>query len=449
MRAIGVAAVMVLSLDPVVAAMRVGAARIDITPSGPIRLTGYAVRKSESEGVEQRLWAKALAIGSDREKPVVLVTVDNCGVGANVADEVAGRLRSKAGIEREQLAVCSSHTHAGPCIDGFAPNIFAQELDTAQAATITRYTAELTDWIESVALVALANRKRARVAWGQTTAGFAANRRTQGGPVDHSLPVLRVTDPRGNVVAVVANYACHCTTIGGEFNRVCGDWAGFAQEALERNHPGAIALITIGCGADANPSPRGGADNGLELAKAHGEVLAGQVSALLGRELVKLGRAPEPAMSRIELPFQPHFTRAEWEQRALQSGIVGYHARRHLARLNRGESLPGALPYSVQTWTFGRSLAMVFLPGEVVVDYALRLKAELDGTRLWLTSYANDVPCYIPSRRILQEGGYEAETSLWYYDRPQRLAPETEDLIVRTVAAQVPQSFHRGASASR
>src|ERR1044072_5163805 len=89
---------------------QVGAARIDITPGYPIRLTGYAVRKTESEGVEQRLWAKALALGGDQEAPAVLVTVDNCGVSARVIDEVAKRLNQKAGIPRERIAVCSSHT---------------------------------------------------------------------------------------------------------------------------------------------------------------------------------------------------------------------------------------------------------------------------------------------------------------------------------------------------
>jgi putative membrane-bound dehydrogenase-like protein len=83
----------------------------------------------------------------------------------------------------------------------------------------------------------------------------------------------------------------------------------------------------------------------------------------------------------------------------------------------------------------------VFLNGEVVVDYALRLKRDFDPARLWVTSYAGYVPCYIPSRRILNEGGYEAEDSLWYYDRPARLAPAAEDLIVQTVAELVPKSY--------
>jgi hypothetical protein len=80
-----------------------------------------------------------------------------------------------------------------------------------------------------------------------------------------------------------------------------------------------------------------------------------------------------------------------------------------------------------------------------VVDYSLRLKREFDPARLWISGYANDVPCYIPSRRILAEGGYEAEQSLWYYDRPARFVGEIEDFIHAAATNQVPPSFRRGA----
>ena len=196
----------------------VGAARIDITPDYPIRLTGYAVRKTESEGVEQRLWAKALAIGADAEGPAILLTVDNCGVCANLIDEVAARLKSKTGIPRERIAVCSSHTHSGPCTLGFAPNIFASTIPAGQQTSIERYSKELTDKLEQVALAALADRRPARLAWNEGSVAFARNRRTEGGPVDPALPILCATGLDGQVRAVVANYACHCTTLGGEFN---------------------------------------------------------------------------------------------------------------------------------------------------------------------------------------------------------------------------------------
>lgn len=420
----------------------VGVARIDITPDYPIRLTGYAVRTNESQGVVQRLWAKALAIGSDAQGPAVLLTADNCGVCANVVEEVAARLQRQVALPRERFAVCSSHTHTGPCTVGFAPNIFAQEIAPAEQSTIERYTRELTDKLEQVALQALAQRRPACLGWNQGRVGFAANRRTAGGPVDHAVPVLAAWDPAdGQLRAVLANYACHCTTLGGDFNQLSGDWAGYAQAAIERTHPGATALIAIGCGADANPSPRHGPDGGLAWARQHGEALAAEVNELLDGHLFPLEDLPACRAKRIELPYDRHFTRAEWEARAKEPGIVGYHARRYLARLDRGDALPHALPYMVQTWTFGERLAMVFLGGEVVVDYARRLKADFDPERLWINAYANDVPCYIPSRRILEEGGYEAETSLWYYDRPARLAPAVEDLIVATVHALLPENF--------
>ncbi|MBU6399681.1 MAG: HEAT repeat domain-containing protein, partial [Verrucomicrobia bacterium] len=215
------------------------------------------------------------------------------------------------------------------------------------------------------------------------------------------------------------------------------DWAGVAQEALERDNPGAIALITIGCGADANPQPRGN----LELAVQHGRELAAAADRVLTGGVTRLHSPLTCRFKTIDLPFDPLPTRAQWLERAKRPGIVGYHARVNLARLERGQTLPTSLPYRVQTWTFGDQLAMVFLSGEVVVDYSLRLKKEFDATRLWLSAYANDVCCYIPSRRVLREGGYEAEESLWYYDRPARLAPGLEDRILDAVHDLLPITF--------
>lgn len=422
--------------------LRAGAAVIDITPAYPVRLTGFVARKAESEPGGFPLWAKALALDGGVEGPAVLMTVDNCGVGETVVERVAARLFKRAGIPRARITVASSHTHAGPQTLGFAANIFAQDLPPDQMAAIQRYTGELTEKLVQVALVAVADLKPARLFRTEGSVGFAANRRTPGGSVDHSLPVLCARDWDGNIRALVANYACHCTTVGAGFNRTCGDWAGFAAARIEQQFPGSVALITIGCGADANPHPRGGEDFGVGFAQMHGSALADAVTRLVaGGTMTSLTSAPNVRSRRIPLPFSRPFTRQEWEQRATRDGIVGYHARKHLARMSRGEAIPVELPYLVQTWTFGSDYALVFLGGEVVVDYALRLKRELDASRLWITAYANDVPCYIPSARILAEGGYEAEESLWYYDRPQRLAPETEDMIVATVRELLGEQF--------
>ena len=420
----------------------VGVARIDVTPDGPIRQNGYAARKTESTGVAQRLWAKALAIGSDEQGPAILVTVDNCLVPAELTDEVARRLEKTAHIRRERFVVCASHTHAGPCLKGAAPFIFGEPTPPEHQARIDRYTEQFTDWLEKVAVDALAARRPGRLAWAQGRVGFAANRRVvkdgrwvrmahnPAGPVDHDLPVLRVTDADGRLRAILVNYACHAVTVRS--NQIHGDWPGSAQLAIESKHPGVTAMVSIGCGADANPQPFVEAE-----VDHHGQAVADEVERLLAGPFRPAGGLPDCRLERITLPLDKLPTRDEWKKQAAGTGRPAYYARIVLERLDRGIEPPASFPYTIQTWSFGDDLGMVFLAGEVVVDYSLRLKKEL-GDDLWVTAYANDVPCYVASRRVIQEGGYEVDGSMPTFDKPARLALETEDLIVGAVHDLLP-----------
>jgi len=430
----------------------VGAAVVDVTPDYPIRMVGYESRKTESEGIASRLKVRALAIGADGEAdggPAVLVAVDNCAVGAKVTEDVAARLNRKAKLPRDRFVVCSTHTHCAPALSSGLDFIFSGPLPADERSRIERYTRELTDAIEKAALDALAARAPASLAWGQGRVGFAANRRVlkdgrwvgfgvnPNGPVDHSVPVLRATDSTGNVKAVLFGYACHCTTLGGDFMKICAEWTGYACDEIEKEAPGAIALAIIGCGADANPEPR----RNLDDAKAHGAAAGREVNRLVKSTLTPLPARIQSRLRKIELPLEPLPTRAKIEDQTKVAGATGFLARTLIERLNRGELLPTTVPYVVQTWCFGDEMAMVFLAGEVVVDYALRLKWEIDADRLWVAAYSNDVPCYIPSRRVLSEGGYEADFSMIYYGHASRFAPATEDLIIQAVHAILPTAF--------
>src|SRR4051812_6353413 len=103
--------------------LSIGVARIDITPQEPIRLHGYGGRRSNAVDVAQHLFAKALALGTDRDGASILFTVDNLAVSGAVTDEVAARLKKRIGIRREQIGLCSSHTHSAPMLSNVAPNI--------------------------------------------------------------------------------------------------------------------------------------------------------------------------------------------------------------------------------------------------------------------------------------------------------------------------------------
>lgn len=415
----------------------IGVAKIDITPNESLRLSGYAARQTVSAGVSQPIWAKALAIGDDEAGPALALTVDNVAVPDTVRDELLFRLQQKTAVRDETLAVCSTHTHSAPCLAGATPNLFGYVLPNWQQQAIERYTAWLIDRLEEAALAALADRKPAQLSMAVGKAEFAANRRTDGGPVDHQLPMLQVTDADGNIRAVWTTYACHCTTLDPSLNQVNGDWAGYAQEYLEADHPGAIALVSLGCGADANPSPRGK----LEQAQAFGRAIADEFKRLKPSPFRPISGRVTCRTKFIRLNYDTLPTREQWMEKLKVGEYMGFHAKKNLDRLDAGDPIPRTLHYLVQTWTFGNDLAMVMLPGEVVVDYALRLRNELDPERLWVHGYTNDVPGYIPSERILQEGGYEGGEAMIYFDRPNRFAPGVEQAIVSTVHELLPDVF--------
>jgi Neutral/alkaline non-lysosomal ceramidase, N-terminal len=437
--------------------MLVGVAQIDITPPEPIRLTGYGSRSTPSERIGQRLRAKALAFGGNRERPAVLITADLIGISWRVTQEVARRLQ-QARIERGQFAISTTHTHTGPMLAGTLPYIFSVPVTADQQVVIDRYSADLVDKLERVALAALADRRPSRVAWGRGTASFAANRRVlkEGkwiafgiapeGPVDRDLPVLTVRSDEGALRAVLVSYACHATTLEGRDNFIHGDWPGVAQELIEKRHPGVVAMVAIGTGADANPNPRGG---GLADVEQHAGEVADEVDRLLTGTLHAITAPPVGQVRSLSLALAPLPRRADWEQQATQKGANGIFARAMLEQLDRGERLETSVSYPVQTWTFAKDLAMVFLGGEVVAEYGLRLKRELDGSRLWVHAYSNDVQFYVPSKRMIPEGGYEVVGSMVYYGHPAPLAEATEDEIVRAVHELLPAFGRRSTDNSR
>lgn len=423
----------------------VGIAKVDITPAYPVLLSGYASRSTELiSRVEQKLWARAIAVRNEQKPPCVLISVDNCGVPASVTKAVFKKLTDKYQITPENLVICSTHTHSAPMLTGVLANLYMKDLTPEESAGIDRYTQDLVTSLTQVAENAIRDTQPSFLEWGIGTADFAKNRRNITGPKDHDLPVLRVKDHEGQTRAILVNYACHCTTLGG-VPFMSGDWAGCAVEGIEADIPGCMAMVVVGCGADQNPKFRGD-DQGAP--RVNGLVIAKGVQQRLKTELNPISGNLTAREKELTLPLASLPAESEWEQNKNKKGITGYFARKNLRRLKQGQSLTDRIKYPVKTWVFGDSLAMVFLGGEVVVDYSLTLKKR-HGKKLWITSYANDVPCYIPSERVLREGGYEGRNAMVWYDLPAPLAPGLEKKILNEVDQQLPVAFRAKEDVSR
>ena len=377
---------------------KAGAASAVITPQRPLPMAGYAGRKAPAEGTEQDLFAKALAVEDRDGNRVVIVTLDLIGVIERLRATVAEQVQQKYQIPPHALLMNASHTHCGPAYGRDEAKDYFDSL----ASTLVELVGKSLDRLEPASL-----------AYCHARCGFAMNRRTPtengyrnhpnpDGPVDHTVPVLRVAGLNGELRAVLFGYSCHNTTMG--FLRWLGDYAGYAQECFEKDHPGTVAMFLMGCGAYQNPYPR----SQLEYAQKHGRSLATAVEAAL-----ETGQ------------------RAPLHQRPLRSPL---RCRLETVDLEAAKPDRPDFPYPVQVIRFGNDLSIIALGNEVVVDYALRLKRELaepSGPAIWVAGYSNAYHDYVPSKRILEEGGYEADCCPWKPSLEERIVGKVHELYGR------------------
>ena len=443
---------LLLALSPVVPNVvaadewKAGVAQAVITPKEPIWMAGYGDRVHPSNGVLRDLYVKALALDSGDGKPSVIVTADLLGFPKEISDAVAARCEKQYGLARARLVLNASHTHSGPVVHRHAFPIF--NLEEHEWLTIDRYATFLTDKTVGVIGAALQNIAPATVKFEQGFAGIAVNRRrahpgTRGltGQVDHDVPVMTVQGADDALRAILVGYACHATVLN--IYQISGDWPGYAQEEIEKAHPGAIALFMQGCGADANPLPR----RSVELARLYGKVLSAAVEDVLKAKMRPIEGPIRSAYEIVEAPY--HFVQSNDELVPklpfLQSDIVqNYAAYDALLKLPRQRferylfmakdgKMPDRYPYPVEVWQFGDSLKLIALGGEVVSDYSLRLKGQYGWENTWVSGYSNDVFGYTLSARVLHEGGYEADSSGYI----SQFSPAIEELIVEKVAELV------------
>ena len=421
------------------AGFRAGVARVEITPREPIWMSGYASRNHPSTGIRQALWAKALALESNSGRPVVIVATDLVGLPAEVADEVAARAQRQFGLERSRLLLNSSHTHTGPVVWPGLAGMF--DLPPGEEQKLHTYAARLVDDLVSVIGKSIADLSPAVVSYGSGEAGFAMNRReptakgirlgvNPSGPSDHQVPVLLVAAPDGKKRAILFAYACHNTTLTGDFYELSGDYAGVAAAKLEAEYPGTEALFLQLCGGDQNPNPR----NTVELADQHGVELAAAVDRVLGGPLAALNGPIRTSYVVTRLAFAPQ-PRSVYQadlENPKSTPAARQRANRMLAAMDAGHAVRDT-PYPVEAVRFGKSLTLLALGGEVVVDYALRAHREYPGEALIVAGYSNAVMCYIPSERVLGEGGYEVVDNMVYYGQPGPFAPGVEKGVFQAI----------------
>jgi hypothetical protein len=424
--------------------IKAGLAKSVITPAEPLWLSGYASRTKPAEGKVHDLFAKAVAFEDDAGTRLVLVTLDLGSVSELVTEAVANRCQQKYRLPRAGLIVNVSHTHCAPEIA--AEREVFHALPAEEETKLRKYIAGLQDQLVDLVGAALADLQPAKLSFCQSSTDFASNRRlptekgfinsqNPDGVTDRSVPVLKI-ERGGKVRGLLFGYACHNTTLN--FQQFCGDYAGFAQAELEAKYPGAIALFVMGCGGDQNPYPRHG-PRGLEFAKQHGKSLADAVEKALGGTPTPV-RGPlrlATTVTQLDLEPLPPVARLKADAEG-PDGLAKRKARYLLAELAKKEiDLRQRCP--VHAVNFGNDLLFVAISGETVVDYSLRCKKDFagKGSNVWVAGYCDDVFAYLPSKRVLKEGGYEGRDGILHQLTPTPFLPSVEERVMEAVTKLV------------
>ena len=430
---------------------KAAAGSVAITPKQPMWMAGYAARNKPSEGAVQELFAKVLVLEDAHNTRLVIVTLDLIGIPQGFREDVVAACQKQHKLPPGSILLNASHTHCGPELRVFKIRHYG--VDASQEAQAIEYSRGLIQKIVALIGKTLARLEPARLEYTHARAGFAMNRRLPtksgvinspypDGPVDHDVPVLKVLSSDGSLKAVLFGYACHNTTLS--FYQFCGDYAGYAQEYLEQAHPGATCLFFMGCGGDQNPYPR----RTLDLAKQHGRSLANAVeTALEARQPQSVSGPLRVAVDQVSLEFQPPSEEELKRQNKSGNKYERRHAERLLAEQKQNGRIQTEYTFPVQVARLGNDLTIVALPGEAVVDYSLRLKKELAGSsRVWVGGYSNHVFGYLPSLRVLREGGYEGRTAMIYSAYPGPFTESVEERVlgkVRELLKQVRKPAER------
>ncbi len=429
--------------------MKAGFARVSITPPIGTRMLGFGGRDRAKgcEGIHDDVFARALFL-QHGDECAMIVAYDLCFFGRAEADRIRGALGRALNLAPRQILLNFSHTHVGPCtatwgFSGFdAPDILymnAVEQATVQAAQTAR-----------------AGARKATIQAGRTETRLPVSRRKPNGKggvewrpypegtVCRSLPLCLLKDADGRVISLLYSVACHPSTTGGW--QISADYPGVACRILDRQlglRDGG-SLFLQGCGGDAKACTIANGRDDVDVAwrtgswddvEQAGRIVADEVRRALDAGLRPVSPALAAAETQTVWPLLPTPARALLVSIAENPGAYELQrmwARRQIEILDRGGKLPTAADITLHGIRLGRGLRIAALEGEAVGELGLFVEAFYGSGTTFALGYTDGTQLYLPSERMLPEGGYEVE-SYYEYGFPSPLAPGLQRILKKSL----------------
>lgn len=365
-----------------------GAAKINITPDIPIRMSGYANRSEPFTGVHDSIYATALAFENGQTR-MVMVAADVIGFSHEFVDQTKTRIKNATGVTEDQVLIVAAHNHGGP-----VTSVYTGSSTDAEEA----YYEELKNKLALLTKKAFENIQPAKIGAGKGICQMNVNRRARhaeggiwlgrnpAGPCDHEVAIIRIDDLQDNPIAAYMNWPCHATVSGQENTMITGDWPGAAARSftLQTN---ILVMVTAGASADINPiyGPN---------AKFNDIAAIGHV---LGEEAVRI--------------FENIETHSPSEIQMIQAVFMAPGKKRSESRM-----APVSLEESenqmirIAVCKIG-SILLAGISGELMTEIGMEIKEQSPYKNTFIVTHCNGSNGYLCTDKAYEEGGYEPMVS--------------------------------------
>lgn len=425
--------------------MKIGTARVEITPPLGCAMGGFKTRTTGATGIHDPLRARVLVAEGADSTSVALVVADLLQIAPGVQVRVAEQVLRSTGMPRDRLQLAGTHTHSGPI-----------------ATPGSEVERTIADRIAGAVAQAWSARQEASIAVGVgTVTGIGANRRPKGGPVDDRVTVVGFDDAAGRPLATLVNYGCHPTTLGPNNTLYSADYPGILCRELEAAI-GGLALFTTGPQGDVNPggySPEGSMvgivvpwrtfESAEKYGSALAEVAIGVRSTLRpvpadrvwgASEVIELVRKRLPDPTEARRAADAAVAAAAAVRDADISADTTYHAVVAAAYADQVAGQAAAPdrdgPVRVRISALGYGpFTHVGVQGELFVALGQRIRAELGDETTCIAALCDGTIGYIPTANAFEEGGYEPNASVLRSGEGERLVDAVVALVQRAIAA--------------
>ena len=374
-----------------------GIARVNITPSAPIPMSGYRSRTKPFEGIHDSIYARAIVF-SDGENKAAIISAEIIGFSNSFCEETSRLIEQEVGIKQEYILLTVVHNHSGPVTRVYSDDASPE---------VNAYADELKQKIVALVMEAEGNLQPARLGAGKGECRMNINRRAEDGkgniqlgrnpygPCDHDLRVVRIDDAEGNILSLLLNWPCHAVVMGPRNYFISGDWPGatsrFIEDSLDKS---VIAPILIGASGDINPiyGPH------IDFVDVNSYAYAlDAIGADLGKEAIRVSR---------DIQTLPTGTIKAIQKYIYLPGKVEEPNRLHHAAYDPGNDVEVRL----SAIKIG-PVIFAGVNGEVFNQIGVKLKNLSPFSNTFFLTHCNGSCGYLVSDEAISKGGYEVRST--------------------------------------